>query len=97
MPAHQNLPLHGMTDAERVNAGIAPWDGIEAASKKLNDYRSAGSILPPTTPHTFPSLPTPVYIPSGGYGPVDLRTQYEKDLDSANKQNRSPAKFCTKH
>ena len=87
MAAHQNLPLHGMTDAERVNAGIASWDGIEAASKKLNDYRSAGSILPPTTPHTFPPLPTPVYIPSGGYGNVDLRTQYEKDLDSANKQN----------
>ena len=87
MPAHQNLPLHGMTDAERVNAGIAPWDGVEVAIGKLNDYRSAGSILPPTTPHTFPPLPAPVYIPSGGYGPVDLRTQYEKDLDSANKQN----------
>lgn len=87
MAHHQNLPLEGMTDAERVNSGIYSWDSYESASKKLNDYRNAGSIIPPTTPHTFPPLPTPVYIPSGGYGNVDLRSQYEKDLDSAKKQN----------
>ncbi len=86
MAHHQNLPLEGMTDAERVNSGIYSWDSYESASKKLNDYRNAGSIIPPTTPHTFPPLPTPVYIPSGGYGNVDLRSQYEKDLDSAKNR-----------
>lgn len=82
-----SLMLEGMSEAERKNSGIVSWDDYETASKKLNAYRTSGSIIPPIPAHTFEPLPTAVYVPSGGYGVVDQRSQYEKDLDSAKRQN----------
>ena len=69
--------------ADRKNAGIAPWDGHASAALKLEAYWA--SQRPPTPSFTYTSSPLPPPIYSSG--PVDLRSQYEKDLDSAKRQN----------